>query len=344
MNWKDLNRKPRVWVEQLDPVSLQSRGVLEGVELSSSSIKQGYYTDTRYSGSLTVVGEGWIPGSFVRIHLEIKEWNYSEILGTFLVVNAPRRLMNNVWVHTLELQSILYGLSTDIAPNDWVVAQNAKALTAAHQICNKTNRQYIDKTPHDYMLRDVKVLESGDSYLSHLFALCDLCNNRLEVDETGRVVFEPYVNPAAKSSSFEFDLEDPGGIVVDGIQGASDWLTVPDRAIVVYRYQENKQEKTIVGVADSSSIGYRGYIVADYKQLNDMTPATAYQAQLLAAQNLNAVSQVTSEYTLSTMYVPLHEGDVVDLLIPNENRKKCLVKNLDINLQTLALSMTLKEL
>lgn len=353
MDWRDLRRMDRVWVEQIDPANLDaSRGELVGVDLAKSSIKAAYYSDTRTSAKIVVVGGNWIRGSFLRVHHEIPEWDFDEVLGTYLVTNDDSVRQSGAWVTTLDCQSILYGLSTDVAASPWVLGSNSYALTAAHQMLSNIGREYVDRTPNDYMIRGAKLLDSGTSVLSRLFALCEVCDNRLDVDDFGRVVFEPYIAPSAKSPSFELDLADPRGIVISDVSRSSDWLRTPNRAVIVYRFTEGDVEKTVFGQADAtgaSSPTVRGYVITDYREVDELTPATAYAAQLMAKSKLETSSLESVEYSLSTTYFPTWAGDVIDLVIDDgeeayQGRRRCLVKSLEMDLQYLTLKLALKEL
>ena len=83
MDWADQRIEKRVTFEMVSQTNLDdSWGLLEGVDLSSSSIEGAYYTDTRTSGKVRVVGEGWRRGSFIRPILEVPSEGIRRELGT----------------------------------------------------------------------------------------------------------------------------------------------------------------------------------------------------------------------------------------------------------------------
>ena len=105
MDWRDLTRKDRIIVQQVNPANIDAvMGELEGVELSASSLTAAYYTDTRTSGKLKVIGEGWRRGSFLRVVHQVPEWNYSRELGTYIVTNDDRARENGAWAYELTLR------------------------------------------------------------------------------------------------------------------------------------------------------------------------------------------------------------------------------------------------
>jgi hypothetical protein len=88
--------------------------------------------------------------------------------------------------------------------------------------------------------------------------------------------------------------------------------------------------------------------VTDFRTVNELSPATQATADALAKQYLakGAVEQV--EWELSTIYLPLWEGDVVDLVVRDgeaqyQGTRKCLVKSGTIDLEHMRMKLTLKE-
>ena len=88
MDWHDLTRRGIMTVTMVNPTDLDATmGELEGVDLSGSSLSYGYYSDTRVTRKLRVVGDGWQRGSWLRIGCRIPEWQWSRELGTFIDTN-----------------------------------------------------------------------------------------------------------------------------------------------------------------------------------------------------------------------------------------------------------------
>ena len=92
----------------------------------------------------------------------------------------------------------------------------------------------------------------------------------------------------------------------------------------------------------------RGYNVVDFRELTEMSPATAARAQQLAKQYLAADSIEHVEWQLSTIYLPIWEGDTVELVISDgeeayQGVRHCLVKNVELKLSDMTMQLTLKE-
>lgn len=353
-DWHDLTRTGEVVVEQVSPTNIDATlGPLEGVDLGGSSVSFGYYADTRSTGKLRVVGDGWQRGSLVRIGYRIPAWDWSVELGTYIVTSDSASRENGIWTYDLDLQSILYGLSTDLLVRPWAIAANAMALTAARQLVEAAGREVVLEGANDYRLKGAKVIETGTSRLSALFALAEMANDRLDVDGHGRVLLEPYVAPSAKAPTLTIDLADPRGVALDGIQRSTDWLQMPNVAAVQYTYDANGKQREInasatIAASSRQSQSARGYTVTDLRQLNEMSPATAQRAQQLAAQYLANDSVEHVEWELSTTYLPISAGDVVELVVHDgladyRGARRCLIKSCEVDLGTMTMALTLKE-
>lgn len=357
-DWRDVTRTDRLVFQMVNPTDLDSTlGELEGVELSSCSLSGGYYTDTRTSGKLRVIGEGWARGSFIRIVHEIPEWDYSNELGTFLVTNDDRERENGAWAYDLTLQSMLFGLSTDAIVKPWVIAKNAMMSKAAAQCLRNAGRTYDFTGATDYQFKGARVMETGTDRLSIMYALSKLGNNRIDVDGHGNVTMTKYISPAAKAPVWRIDLQDSRGVALDGLQGSTDYLEIPNIVGVAYTYNTEKNGKSVqqeiaasaeVSSDNPHSGAVRGYNVVDFRSLSEMTPQTAARAQQLAKQYLANDSTEHVEWQLSTIYLPIWEGDTVELVIPDGEEsyrgvRHCLVKSVELSLSDMTMQLTLKE-
>ncbi len=379
-DWRDQTITHRVRVMMVSQTNLNDGwGELEGVDLSKSSIDANYYTDTRYSGKLHVVGEGWRRGSFIRIVHEVPEWGYSNILGTFIVTDDKASEENGVWHYDLELHSTLKALEKDLLATPWTVAKGSSALHCTKQALTSSGLHSMRKVlgsfsnvydatveVDDSLAEDVRattaqILQAGKSRLECLFAFASMCNNRIDVMPYGYIKVEKYVSPAAKQPKWRFDLSDPSGIVEEGsLSRSSDWLTMADTVAVVHRYTETSgsdsssksEQREVYATAKVASDAHhstskRGYTITDFREIKSMSPKTATRAQEIARGYLaEDVEQV--EWDLKCSYVPLWEGDVVELYVHDGDPtyrgvRKCLVKDVTIDLQYMHMSLTLKE-
>lgn len=342
-----------VSVEQVSPADLSStRGTLDGIDLASSRISCGYYSDARTSGTLVVRGGGYVRGSFVRITHSVPEWGYRRVIGTYAVEDDPAARGHGAWETELRLRSAIWCLSEDYGARPWVVSAGAMGLSALRQMLAACRRPYAELgTPNDARMASALVLEAGRPYSERVFKMASLTNNRLDVDPAGRVTISAYQEPSSKAPVATIDLADPRGVAAPDVRRSSNRLSMLGRVIVSHR----EGDADIVGVADASgtesSSAVRGYMVSRYVSLSGMSPATQARANGLARAYLARASHELVEWQLSCRCLPLWEGDVVDLVLPqgepgNEaygGRRRCLVKSVEMELRHLAMDVTLKE-
>ena len=355
-SFRDLRYTPQVEVEMVSPSNVNdSMGVLDGVELASSKLTCGYYTDTRTSGTLRVVGDGWRRGSFLRVRARVPELSHDRVLGTYIVTADDAARQDGTWVYDLELKSVLHGLSTDVRPANWALAKNAYALKAMRQLLELAGRPYDLSDAVDYRYKTAKVFEGGKTRLERMFQLCEDSGNRLDVDPMGRVTVSRYVAPANRAWTYVLQPGSARGMVADGLQRSTDWLSMRTESSVRFTYSTGEGKKAKEHVitatarqASGNTAQKRGYVVSDYHELTEMSPKTAARATQLAKQYLSQSSKEQVEWKLSMPYLPIWEGDVAMLEVPDgmdeyTGQRRCLVKSLDIALDTLAMDVTLKE-
>ena len=357
MDCKDLTRTMELHAYMVPPTNLDDTyGELEGVDWDSLSITCGYYTDTRVSGSLSVVGGNWIRGSFLRIVMRIPGEGYERELATFAVSNDNSEYQNGVWVTDLELISMLHTMSLDLAPSIKAIAAGSSVLAAFRSECEAAGRKYECGAAFDAKTGGVTIMETGSSRLARCFDLSSMSNNRLDVNGHGVVTLERYTEPKAKAPVMTLDLQDERGVVADGISRTSNWLSTPSVAVVSYQYSDSANGETIqreitasvyVSATDHGSMSQRGYNVTDYTSLSEMNPPTYNQALAIAKQKLQEGQIEDIEWNIESTFLPIWEGDVIDLVIPEGNdysgTRRCLVKSIDIKGQFLDMSISLKE-
>lgn len=353
--FRDMRYRGEVSVEMVPPSSLDdSLGILDGVDLTASKLSCAYYSDTRTSGTLRVVGDGWVRGSFLRVVYRVPELSHERELGTYIVTNDDSTRVNGTWVYDLELKSVLHGLSTDIRPANWTIKKNSYAKAAFRQLFEAAGRDYDMGAAKDYRFKYNNVLKGGKTRLERLFWLCDSSGNRLDVDGHGRVTVAKYVSPSARAWSYQICPGSKRGMAADGIERSTNWLEMRTEASVRFTYSTGSGSKEKVITATSkATVGHntraaRGYVVSDYHELTEMEPRTAARATELARKYREESGRELVEWRLSMPYLPIWQGDVVNMVVPDgldeyRGTRKCLVKSLDLELSTMGMDVTLKE-
>lgn len=367
IDWKRLAREGVLTFEMVSPNDTsQVYKELDGVVLSGSSLSASYYTDTRTSGRLTVLGDAYMSyrNSFIRITYEIPSIGHRRVLGTYLVVNDNGREENGAWVYELDLQSMLYGLSKELGWRPMSFAKGAKIMNGAHTIVTSSaggRVKYKDNASKakNRTFSQPLVFESGTSVLARLYDLCKAANVRMDVGPNAEVTFADYTEPAKKSPLMTLDYYDAGGIIIDGLDLSTNWHEMVSEAAVTYKFTEQTKDSTgktdsvqkeVNGHATAGKLhqnpANRGWTVTSFESLSDVENPTQAMANKKAKENLAKESKELVEWTLTSLYAPLWEGDVVNLVVPNgpyKGTRKCLVKNIELELEHMTMELTLKE-
>ena len=362
VDWADQTRRDVLTFQMVSPTNIdQVYGELEGVDLSGSSLSAAYYTDTRTSGTVRVIGGNWVRGSMIRVIHSVPEWGYRNELGTYIVTDDGASREHGEWSYSLTLHSRLFGLSVDKHARPWTIAANASALKAIRQSLRASGTPFREISPKDKKYKDAVVVESGTTRLKALFDISEVAGDRLDVDPHGRVTISPATSPASRTCKWRIDLADGRGMAEDGLSRTTDWLQMADMVAVSHKYSDKvrkngKQEsveREITGIAKVSSSTHqahnrRGYSVVNFISVSEMSPKTAAQAQKLATKYLKDEQHELVEWELRTMYRPVWEGDVVELVVHDglkeyQGVRKCFVKSLDLDLKDMTMRLRLKE-
>ena len=351
VTWADMGRRFRVECYMVAPRNLEHvYGKLEGVDLSESSLTGEYYTDTRTSGTLKVVNGNYIKNTLIRVVASIPERNWRRELGTFAVTGRSENRENGAIETTLDLSSMLATLSNDVAGGVWSMPRGTSAKAAVKSIVEGAGRSFVDVDSFDAQMTQTVVLDPTKSQLAKLYSIANVTGGRLDVDGHGNITLSRYVPPSERTPAFDLSLSSPNGIVVDGVKCKSDFESVPNRVVVSYSYQrDGGSTEYVTATVDASGTGTdkraRGWVVADVRQLNNLSPRTREHAMEIAKQRLSRERE-SIEWELKTMYIPVWEGDVVSLEVnggEHSGTRKCLVKSVKLDLKDMTLDLTLKE-
>ena len=349
-------------VVMCDPRSLDALGELPDVELDGSELSWGYYTDQRMSGTIKALGAGWIDHSLLRVVLTMG--GVTQELATGVVQKMPWSRSGGAQVVESEMHSARAMIADDLLPGHWTICAGARSTDVVSELVGGAGRPYlITADAVNHIWSEPKVYEMGDSRLSDLMDVADVSGNRIDVDGPGNITWSRYVPPSARTPTFRLDLSDPKTTVLDGIKGGTSRLDTPTRAVVTYHGEKRDAEGEIVKDADGKAVqvelyayadmrstetsGARGYVIATHEQVDDL-PDQSQAA--IDAKAREAASRLTAdkwrEWELSCAYTPLRMGDVGELVLPDgvdAGLHKVLVKNLKLDLKTLVMDLTLKE-
>lgn len=353
---------PKVKVVMCDPWTLEALDELQDVLLDGSELSWGYYTDQRVSGTVKALGARWIDHSMLRILLE--DGGRTTELATMFVQETPWTGQRGAQVVEYGLKSALAAISDDLVPWPWTIAAGVRTNDFVRSLIGGARRPYVIATDAaNGVYGEPKVYEMGDSRLSILMDAASATGNRVGVDGHGRITWSRYVAPSRMGASFRIDVTDPQTLALDGVKGSTSRLNSPTRAVVTYHGEKRDANGDIIRGADNKAVeinlwstcdipgsetsGARGYVMAKHEQLQELADQT--QAAI-DAKARSVASQMTSgawrEWELTCAYMPIRMGDVGELVLPggiDGGLHKVLVKNLKLDLRTLQMGLTLKE-
>jgi hypothetical protein len=339
IDWADPKRTDVIHFVMVDPNNLdETFGEIEDVQLGSSTLTYGYYTDTRYSSQVTFLrGNNYVKNAWIRIIHEVPAAGYVKELGTF-VPTSPNVQYGGAVTVTYDLQSPLWALANDLITSKLSFGNGSGFAGAFGVVCNRCGRPYLLQNPNNYATPKTIVYEAGTSYLDILFDLSSSANNRVDVDGHGRLILEPNIDRRYLSPSWELNVDDPRSLIIEGsvrMEPQSD--EIPNRIIVV--------NDSYVGVADipageEYSAAQRGYVKAQMYNGTGVNSNAA--AQSLAQAYLNGFSKIT-QWTMDTMYFPAKVGENVYFTIEGV-KHLCMIQSIDpVNLDTMTMKLTLRE-
>lgn len=336
----------------VDPHDLtRVRGELSGIDLSGTSVAEGYYTDTRVQAKVVTrfpasSTDGWRDYSWVRLVHEVPDWGYREDMMTGLVLSRDLATTWGTAKATYDLESSLYAIAYDLIPWRWTCAKAASALRSAERLLDTCGRRWVSLGAHDGRYGDVKTFDVAQSALSTLFKLTDQAGDRIGVrGSDGAVTIAPYVVPSRIPPVVTLDDRDPRGIVVGEVTRTSDEGKVAGRSIVT----SGSADKERLASADApssaaSSSSRRGWMMAVSHSETGTGGKDLTQDQLRARARgyLASDSAPDTEWSLATRWLPLHQGDGVTLVVHGASHHT-FVKSVERDLGTRECKLTLKE-
>lgn len=343
-DWSDRLVKSELHVFMIDPHNLSIvRGELEHLVLSGCSASFGYDTDTRTSANLETLGSNYISGSWLRLILYHKDSKIE--IGTYVLKNPPSIVTKNGDKHyTYELQSVLWAISKDYCVGYFSIGSGTYTNDVFEKICKTCSKEYLINRARNYRYTATKIFETGESYLSLIFDICDTSNNRVDVDGHGRIILYPYNIPSMITPSWSVDEKDSNTMLLSSdITESTSSDEVPGRAIVIY---SNGDQEIIASADRQASSEFskqrRGFIIAEKYQVNDLSPATKARAQQIAEEYLEK-SDSTVTLECGMLYFPCKCGETINLIIDNKNKIYMIQSINNIKFDEMTMDLTLKE-
>lgn len=340
--WKDVTYVPDLQVQMIDPHNINiSRGILEGV--TKVTLTDGYYSDTKISGTLETIADNYIEGSWIRILVD------DEAIATLGISKYdPKQAPENSEMKTHDLQSVLWMLDEDITGDIFTISANTKCSKVLTDIVQNVCGKSIELVAgyNDGIYRNAVSFEQTDSFRSILANICSTTGNQLGVNGKGAVTVSRYVEPDKKEVSWTIDADDPKGIVLDpGYEDTDETGSAYNRTIVIATGENDSVIKAVSDAPASSPISssVRGWTRAQVHQVSDMTPYTQARADQLARTYAPTDRSQGIQRSATCMYFPVKGGQVIEW-VQNHDTKKYLVQTVEHDFDAWTSKLTLKKI
>ena len=326
-----------------------SLGFVEGI--TSGEISENYDGEYRACLQIELDGEPLPIGSLLRVwHIaELGGETVREELGTFMLQPETQQLTFERGRYTgrASLQSVLYGLDTDLRPRDTNIAATAVILDTFRSKVE----QYGFTAAVAYELQgdsrtwgSAHIWERGESVLDECQRCADALDGYVTIDTHGRVVMEKYVTPAKRPDSFTLTADD----YIDGVGFARAEIT--NYVSVAFTYDAGGgAQKTLIGTARLDAYDPQGWksigrwAAANY-EINSLGTKTQDGINAVAARYLSQASATSRTLELTMPYAPIPIGSVGIVSVGGEvTRAVVSTKSIDLDTEGL-MQLGLREI
>lgn len=312
-DWGSSLRGDAITYELLDPNMLSaSRGWLEGVVNSGSSITYSTGLDCLYTARIELAGSDYDGTSAVRVWHEVPAWGYKEAVATLYPTSEDLRYEHGAWTGTVELASPVVCLHEDLwAEAGYAVAAGASAIEAIEDVMGRAGCvSSVSPNVRDALLPEPSVWTMGESLLDTVRELQSMCGARIGCDGMGAVATVPDIGG---TPVFTIGPD----MVVGAVTVSEAVSAAPGRVALRFSDGDGLELAAHADAPASSRAsravrGRRVTVVEDVDALDPQTPERLQQAANERARELRAGSTVE----FRGLYLPVREGEAVALDLP----------------------------
>ena len=284
--------------------------------VNSATINRDLNADTL--GSATFDIDGSIDECYIRVYIRASQNGDVERhpLGTFLVQTPTYTYNGRKSKYTLDAYTPLLELKENPMPLGYSLLKGTNIIESAYRIARDGARAPVIKPENNDTLNDDFVAETSETKLNFITDLISNANNRLDLDEMGRIAFAPVIETDKLQPSETFN-DDNSSILLPDISVTNDIFGIPNRVTVVYSKNKIYYEKTITNDDPNSVLSTvnRGRVI----EIRDENPnlyglASEAMIEEYAKKLLKQKSKVSRTITFSHGFLPnIRIGDCIEL-------------------------------
>lgn len=281
----------------------------------SSTINRDMTVETLGSASIEItepLDECYIRVYLVTIQNDIRE---RHPLGTYLVQTPSTNFNGKYTTVTLDAYTPLIELKESPPPLGYSLLKNETIMDRAYQIVREKARAPVSKANSDDKLQFNFVANTDDTWMSFLIDLVSNAKYRFQLDELGRILFEPVQTTASLQPVWTY-TDDNSSILYPEIGLSRDLYGIPNVVEVIY--SDGVQSYYGEAINDSSdspiSTVNRGRkIIHRVINPDGLGIPTQQQVRDYAKRLLKEMSSLEYTITYTHAYCPVRIGDCVML-------------------------------
>lgn len=297
----------------VDPYTWHDNEEVSSIE--SCTITRDSSSGTLISASMEIKES--FPECYVRVYLVAVQngIEYRFPLGTFLVQTPSDKFNGMYHSMTLDAYSPLLELKDALPPIGYSIYKDENIMEKATALFKENCRAPIVPAKSSQLLLSDFVANLDDSWLTFLADLISNAKFVLDLDELGRVLFQPKQDVASLQPVWIFD-DDNSSILYPDIEDERDLYGIPNVVEVIYSSNFGYKTSRIVNDSPDSLISTvnRGREII-YRDTNPSFSGVPSQEQLdeYATRLLRNLSCLEHKITYTHGYCPVRLGDCIML-------------------------------
>lgn len=280
-----------------------------------SRIERDTGAETLGSASFTtseLIGECYIRVYLITIQNGIRD---KHPLGTYLVQTPSYSFDGKVKSVNIDAYTPLIELKEKPPAIGYYIPKDRNIMDESHRLIRDNLRAPVVKTSSNDLVPYDFVSDPNDTWLSYLKDLVQVSNHYINLDELGRIIFEPKINTDAMAPTWIYN-DDNSSILHPAISLDNDLYGIPNVIEVVYSTSEHFFHIRVENREDSSpiSIQNRGREIIHRVTNPEISgDPTQDKMQRYAENLLKEMSSLEYTITYTHGYCPTKVGDCVIL-------------------------------
>ncbi len=318
---------------EVDPNTWKDKTLLRTVK--SASISRDSTAVTLGSASIDVdelVGE-----SYIRIYLIASQNGFIEkvSLGIYLVQTPTSSFDGKVMGVSMDAYTPLLELNENPVPLGYALLKDENIMKRAYQLLSTNGRAPVIETESDKTLENDFIANVSDTWLTYVLDLIKLAKYDINVDELGRIIFEPEKRLDELSPIWTFN-DDNSSILLPEIGLRHDLYKIPNTVEVTASIGTEIYTAIVKNEDPSSptSIQSRGRVIT-HRETSPKFPGIPTKEMIdeYAYNLLKTLSDVEYEISYSHGYCPVRVGDCVRLNYTKAKLKDVKAKIISQNIK-----------